>query len=147
MSSKLTTFTLKQNPDTDQWWPIILFLSIFVVMAIFGDDTTWLRDYVIVMLALSVALGIVLWRKAKCVLYAGSEQLVIEVTRAGYRAPVGTTSLPWQHLISYEFDEGESEDTIELRWSNGISRTFSGRDLNAFYAYLKNAFPQKERRR
>lgn len=146
MLTPTTTFNLKQNPDTDQWWPIILFLSIFVVMAIWGDGTTWLRDYVIIVLGLSVALSVVLWRKAKCTLYADSEQLVIEVTRAGYRAPVGTTSLPWQNLINFEFDSGESEDTLELRWSNGISRTFSGRDLEAFYAYLKNSFPQKERR-
>ncbi|MBK8703765.1 MAG: hypothetical protein IPN33_09120 [Saprospiraceae bacterium] len=145
MFTTLTTFKLKQNPAIGQWRQIILALSGFVLLAFWGNETTWLRNYIIGAWAVAVGLGFVLWRKAKCTLYVDSAQLVIEVSRAGYKMPVGKTSLPWQNLISYKFDYGENENTLVLKWSNGISQTFSGRDLEAFYAYLKTNFFNRER--
>lgn len=138
-------FHLKQSPENDQWWPLILFLSGFVVMAIWGNETTWLRDYVIGVVVLSTILSIVLWRKAKCTLTVDSEQLRIEVTKAGYRVPTGKTILAWEDLLHFDFG-GSEEDTLELRWSNGVSQTFSGGDLDEFHNYLKKYFPEKNRR-
>ena len=149
MEPAIQQFELKQSHSSVGFRSAILFGIAGLIALITGGIIFNSGFYFFaIFFGIIVLGGVFLWKDAKCIIHTSPQKMMVEVTKGGYRVPQTTSDFFWRNLITFTYDDGNDEEspTLLLKWPNYTDLTFYQGQTDALYAYLKNNFPEKEKK-